>query len=350
MISFYKTRETEYFQYNDNIKIKYLSLRKMRESTNKYINFIFRLWKKIYETLILKYRIKKVTKKITKEDIIICGRVEVALKIMEHLKYYKKLIVRDAIHYYYFGKKTQKRMKKKFPSKVNTFIVSSNESLNKYNEIFGSSSMKMKKIYNPLGIVPKVQYNFDNKTIIAVGRYDKQKGFENLIKAFDDVYTKYPDWNLNIIGNNDDDELLKRIIKPLKSKDNIHLVKNNRNIVEELHKASMFVMPSRYEGYANALVEALSCGIPAISFNWLLGVEEIIKDNVNGKIVKLEDRYKYAQEIDNEKDIKKLFNAIIELIEDKEKCENMSREAPKITESRDKDKIIQEWIDIINIE
>ena len=87
-----------------------------------------------------------------------------------------------------------------FPKKVDTFIVSSEESKNGYQKFFYFFYINMVKIYNPLAIdLNKVEkYSFDNKEILSVGRFDVQKGFENLIKAFSIVVKKHKDGYINI--------------------------------------------------------------------------------------------------------------------------------------------------------
>ena len=107
-------------------------------------------------------------------------------------------------------------------------------------------------------------------------------------------------------------------------------------------------MASRFEGYANALVEAMACGLSCISYDWLMGVDEIIKHNENGLIVNLTDRYRYFKTLDIiDEDINILADMIIKTIEDKNMREKFKDEAPKIVNSRKKDKIIEKWLKIV---
>ena len=348
VISFYKTRPETFFKYNTDIDITYLSKRKRSKEKqsykNKIIYYIIRIFEKAKDMTYLAYKIDNVMDKVNKNDIIILGRVDVALKVLPYIGECKKVIVRDAIHLEYQNKKNKKKIAKLFPKKVDLLIVSSDESLKKYKEYIDCEKINIKKIYNPLGITPVQKCSIENKTIISVGRYSYQKGFENLIKAFKIVKEKFPDWKLKIVGNNKDSDILIEQIKILNLENDVILENSKKDVVEELNNSSIFVMTSRYEGYANALVEAMACGLPCISYNWLLGADEIIKDEENGTLVKLKNRYDYAKGIDSNEDIDNLGNAIIDLIEKPQKYNKYMENSAKIIESRDLKLIVSIWM------
>ena len=297
-------------------------------------------------------RIRKFCKNIKKDDIIIFGRTSVAVKFIPFINKDIKIIVRDAINYFGHSKIEKQIMIKYFSQKVNTFIVSSDESKKGYKKYFNFTNVNMVKIYNPLAINTNNsnEYNFDNKEILSVGRYDIQKGFENLIKAFSIVLKKHNDWKLRIVGDGELKEVYEKQIKLFDINNNVILEKSTKNIEQTYKKASIFVLTSRYEGYANALVEALACGIPAISYDWIAGIDEILKDGINGKIVKLANRVDYYYGIDNNIDIDNLASAINEMIENKNEVYKMHEEAKKISISRDCNIIFSRWKGLIDNE
>lgn len=346
MVSFYKTREKPFFKYNNYIEIDYLTNQfnkrsdKYKVRTIKY--YFWRVLEKLKDYIILNNKISEKAFEITNNDVVICGRIDVALRVIPFLESYKKIIVRDAIHYKYQKKKIQDKIIKIFPNKVNTFIVSSEESKNIYLEHFPKDSIKMVKIYNPLGINPIVRYNYDNKEIIAVGRYSGQKGYENLLNAFKIVNQMKKDWKLKILGSTD--EKLQSLVNSLNINDNVELVFGNDNVVPELNNASIFVMTSRYEGYANALVEAMACGVPSITYNWYCGAEDIIDNGKDGIIVSLKDRDDYANGNNNMTDVENLAKEILKLINDRELCDKFSKNASKkMRETRNTKTIIDYW-------
>jgi glycosyltransferase involved in cell wall biosynthesis len=267
---------------------------------------------------------------------------------LPYIKKTKKTIVREAVHLEYH--KNKSKIKRLFPKKVDVFILSSEENKKSYTNFFKGikSKINIVKIYNPLTIIPKTIDNISNKNIVSVGRYDTHKGYDYLIRAFAIVNQKHSDWNLRIVGDGYYKEKMKQLITELDLNGTVLLVPSTKDIVEELNKSSIYVMSSRFEGYANALVEAMACGLSCISYNWLMGVEEIIKNNKNGIVVKLTDRYNYFRTLDIvDKDIKSLANEIIKVIEDKKLRENFKKESVKIIESRDKDIVISKWLDLI---
>lgn len=125
-----------------------------------------------------------------------------------------------------------------------------------------------------------------SKRVIAVGRLDYQKSFDRLIDAWAIVNDKRPDWTLDIFGQGEwKDMLQSRIIsKGLQS--NCHLMGTTSDIWTEYAKSSIFVMCSHYEGFPMGMVEAMACGLPAVSFDFKTGPKDIISHKVNGVIVK----------------------------------------------------------------
>lgn len=355
VISEFKTSKKSFYEYDERIKKKYLfderiyETGKARSKTFKY--YTRKIFEKVQRRIVLPYKIKQVIDNLKDEDVLIFGRVFVALDFLPIIKKSKKkfkIIVRDAIHLEYYKNKIKKKMYKYFPEFVDQFVISSEESMKCYKKFFGTKEINMVKIYNPLGIIPEKCENKESKTIISIGRMDEQKGYENLIKAYKILLDKgYKEWKLKIYGNGNYQKKIEKLIDKLELKELIELNPSVKDITVAFKDAAVFVLPSRYEGYANILVEAMACGLPVVSYNWLMGVEEIIKDNENGSIVYLKDRYKYFMGIDCIEDCKKMAEKIEELINNKEMRRKMGTNASKITESRNVELIIKQWKGLI---
>ena len=123
------------------------------------------------------------------------------------------------------------------------------------------------------------------KKVIAIGRYDYQKGFDYLIATWAIVHRLYPDWKLDIIGNGEWKNRLQKQIEELGLTDAITLKLPTDHIEEVYTQASLFTMSSRYEGLPMVLLEAQSSGLPIVSFACKCGPRDVISDGEDGYLV-----------------------------------------------------------------
>lgn len=141
-------------------------------------------------------------------------------------------------------------------------------------------------IPNPVTIYPEeIKEPSDNNRIIFVGRLNQQKGIDYLIDAFHLIAHKCPKWKIDIFGNGELETSLIKKIKALKLEDRIIINPPTNHIYDEYMDSQFYVMSSRYEGFPLVLLEALSCGLPCVSFRCIFGPEDIIKDGINGLLV-----------------------------------------------------------------
>jgi glycosyltransferase involved in cell wall biosynthesis len=124
-----------------------------------------------------------------------------------------------------------------------------------------------------------------NKQVIAVGRYDYQKGFERLIEAWRLVYNRFPDWKLTIVGDGELRNELTQLIETYNLDAVIELKKSLPAILPEYLNASFLVMSSRYEGLPMVLLEAMSVGLPMVAFDCKCGPKDLITDGEDGFLV-----------------------------------------------------------------
>lgn len=143
---------------------------------------------------------------------------------------------------------------------------------------------RVEVIPNVLTITPQKVIDYRNKRVIAAGRYVRQKGFDLLLEAWHLIDKKYEDWHLYIYGN-EDRTPYQRIVEKYQMNSNVHLMPATKDIVQEFSKSSIFVLSSRFEGFGLVLAEAMSCGLPCISFDCPYGPRDIITNEEDGILV-----------------------------------------------------------------
>ena len=137
-----------------------------------------------------------------------------------------------------------------------------------------------------------------NKTILAVGWLIHRKGIDMLLKAAREVLTKHPGWTWKLIGDGEMKDEVLQFISNEKLEDRFILQSPvDSNINDEYINASLFVLSSRYEAFPMVLLEAMSFGIPCISFDCPSGPAEIITDPEDGLLVEKENPVKLAEAI-----------------------------------------------------
>lgn len=164
----------------------------------------------------------------------------------------------------------------------------------------------------------------DKNTILSIGRYTHQKGFDLLLQAVGEMDRQlFNDWKLLIIGDDFGDRPLMESIINEKELDFVELIPSTPHIISYYKSASFYVMSSRYEGLPMVLLEAMGFGLPLISFDCPTGPSEIVNSN-NGVLVP-------------DGDLKALASAIELFIKDRsillEKAKGSEEEAIKFNKS-----------------
>jgi glycosyltransferase involved in cell wall biosynthesis len=123
------------------------------------------------------------------------------------------------------------------------------------------------------------------KRIVAVGRCDPQKGFDRLIDAFALIANNYPDWDVVIAGDGPERPGLEDRVRRRGLEARINIIGFVSDVYQELSAAQLIAFPSRNEGFPNALAEGLAAGLPAVGYNGVSGVEDLIIDGKTGLLV-----------------------------------------------------------------
>lgn len=162
--------------------------------------------------------------------------------------------------------------------RLDRFVVLTEEDKNNWPEL-----NNVVAIPNPISFNTDCVSRLENNKVLAVGRYAYQKGYDMLLKAWAIVEKKFPEWELNIYGQGNREPYYK-IAKALQLK-NCHLNGSVSNINEKYLDSSVFVISSRFEGLSMSLLEAMSFGLPVVSFACPCGFRDVITNGVNGVLV-----------------------------------------------------------------
>lgn len=137
----------------------------------------------------------------------------------------------------------------------------------------------------------------ENKQAIIVGRYNSAKGYNYLIDAWKIVYQKHPDWIINIFGSGEYEDRVRKQIQDHGLQDVVIMNNPIDHIMEEYLKSSIYVMSSVFEGFAMVLLEAMSCGLPCVSFDCPYGPRNVITDGEDGFLVEYLNSHALADNI-----------------------------------------------------
>ena len=152
-------------------------------------------------------------------------------------------------------------------------------------------------IPNPLPFFPAEKSSLENKKVIAVGKQSYQKSYDRLLKSWALLGKEFKDWELHIYGKFDENLGLENLAKDLKIQNQVYFHLPEKNIEEKYAESSIFVLSSRYEGFGMVLIEAMSFGIPCVSFDCNYGPSDIIKDGEDGFLIKNGDEKDFAQKL-----------------------------------------------------
>lgn len=229
------------------------------------------------------------------------------------------------------GKKTTKIISNWLLPLADGYVFQTHDAANYYLKIKDNKRI----IPNPLfkENLPEPYKDERRKEIVNVGRLNKQKNQEMLIRAFSKIADKYPKYKLVIYGEGPERTNLERIIEELNLAEKVIMPGSFSNVVQRIKSASLFAFSSDFEGMPNALIEAMALGLPVISTDCPCGgPRELIDDGVNGLLVPVGDIDTFANKMDY-------------ILSNEKKADLMANKAVNIKEKLDSQYIGQQWLD-----
>lgn len=166
--------------------------------------------------------------------------------------------------------------------------------------------------------------------VMAMGRFTFEKGFDLLLKAFARVARKHPAWQLKIVGDGPLREEWTALATEVGLAERVIFTGRVQDPFTHLQNADLFVMSSLYEGFPNALCEAMAAGLPVISFDCPSGPREIIRHGMDGLLIPPQD-------------VDALAAAMDQLMGNSSQRQQLATHAPEIIQRFGIDKVMSQW-------
>lgn len=230
-----------------------------------------------------------------------------------------------------YTKKIQRQMIRAF-SKADGTVFQTIDAFNYYSK---NIALLQNSVIIPnaiIGNLTEPYFNEREKVIVSVGRFNEQKNFSLLIEAFTLVRCIYPEYKLIIYGEGDLLKEYQNICKINNIEESVFFPGFVDDIKEKIKKATVFVLSSNYEGMPNALIEAMSMGMPCVATDCDGGgARFLIENGINGILVE-------------KNNLNALKSGIISVIQNPDKAKAMGVKALEVRQKLNQEKIYSDWL------
>ncbi len=274
--------------------------------------------------------VRKQLKAFTPDVILSFGDIINPIALIANIGLYYPIYISDRIspkQKLSFFKQLIKRVT--YPNTTG-IIAQSSDAADFKRKIFGNK-INLKIIPNSLRDI--ATYSTIKKNwVIGVGRLSFEKGFDRLIQGFAKI-KNHEDWSLILVGDGPERKSLEKLAFDLSIADRVVFLGLRKDVDYLLSESKIFVIPSRCEGFPNALCEAMASPLPCISFD-SIAASDIITNRVNGIVLP-------------DGDIDALGKELSILMDNEDLREKYARNAFSIRERLDKDKIGDMFLEFI---
>lgn len=271
LLSIYQTNETPAFPLNHKVKLNFLHHKERGMVRGKF----YKLIDKFYESYLLKKRYQNC--------IIIYNN-------MPHYPIFKN----KNTHYLYILHERQKKFRTKYKHYDALIAINLEQ-----KALLEKHHKNVIYIPNFLPKMPDAITNHQQKVVLFLGRFSKEKGVLRLIDIWKKVQeeAKFREWNLVFVGDGVLKEAMQDKIKALHLSTSIIIKPFTKEVEKEYLSASIYVMTSHKEGFGMVLIESASYALPSIAFDITSGPSDIIENEKSGFLIKDNDLENYADKL-----------------------------------------------------
>lgn len=271
LLSIYQTNETPAFPLNHKVKLNFLHHKERGMVRGKF----YKLIDKFYESYLLKKRYQNC--------IIIYNN-------MPHYPIFKN----KNTHYLYILHERQKKFRTKYKH-YNALIAINLEQ----KALLEKHHKNVIYIPNFLPKMPDAITNHQQKVVLFLGRFSKEKGVLRLINIWKKVQEdgEFKDWKLIIVGEGVQKEQIEDKIKALHLSTSIIIKPFTKEVEKEYLSASIYAMTSHKEGFGMVLIESASYALPSVAFDITSGPSDIIENEKSGFLIEDGNLQEFAKKL-----------------------------------------------------
>jgi GalNAc-alpha-(1->4)-GalNAc-alpha-(1->3)-diNAcBac-PP-undecaprenol alpha-1,4-N-acetyl-D-galactosaminyltransferase len=261
-------------------------------------DFEFRDRFRAYYTLKTLFFLRKKVKELSPDVILSFGEYWNQFVLLSNLGRNDRIYVADRAQPGLKRSYLYNRITKWLYKRAKGIIVQTKKAKKIYYKLYNHQNIAA--IGNPIRDIENADEISDReKVILSVGRLVDTKHFDLLIRIFEKVQKK--NWHLIIVGGDSQKQnemmRLRGLIKEKNLEDSVELAGIVSNVDEYYRKSSIFAFTSSSEGFPNVIGEAMSAGLPVISFDCVAGPSDLIEDGKNGYLIPLFDENEYSKKL-----------------------------------------------------
>lgn len=265
--------------------------------------------------------------------VVISTRPLLHLAVADHAPSHCVAIAQDHANLEFRRKNSSVELVARAIDRLDQFVVLTDADAAEYRALFPQAADRIRVIRNAAPWPVLEEGGPRPPVIVAAGELSRRKGFDRLVRAYRPVARRRPEWRLHIYGEGPRRDQLEQLIIDEGLSGQVVLKGRTREMEQVLEQASIFALTSRFEGFPMVLVEAMSKGVPVVSFDCPRGPAEIVVDSVTGRLV-------------NDGDIAAFSDALMSLVDDDEVRRRMSEQSLRHARQYQASRIVPMWTDL----